>query len=124
MATHDEIEGLIAGVTGEMHDKLRVGGADLHRTLSRTRRQLPHRIQRQARQLAEAEPLAAHPRLRRTLNAVALEAAASEVSKYLSGIDVANRRKGWWLSLLGGVAVNLLLLGALLVLLLRWRGIV
>ncbi len=124
MTSQDDIQGVIDGVTAGLHDKLGVGGADLRRTLARARHRLPRRIRAQARLLARAEPLAAHPRLRQTLDAAALQAAATQVTAYLQTIDPGERRKGWWLGLLGGLAFNLLLLGVLLLVLARWRGMV
>ena len=113
---------------GQLTDKMRtvygVGGADLAEVLRRAGRYLPRRLRREAALLARAEPLAAHPRLRCTLDAAQLERAERALNAHLGGIDLADRRKGWWLGVLGGLAFNLLLFAALLIWLLVWRGVI
>lgn len=121
---HAEIETRIAGITALMHAKLGGRGSSLRAALGRAGRRLPRRIRSQARLLAEAEPFAHHPKLRLTLDDAALSKAAGEVEAHLNAIDLADRRKGWWLGMLGGMAFNLLAFLALLVVVLRWRGIV
>ena len=124
--THAQIPDRIAEITALMHARLggRLGGrgATLRDVLRRARRRLPRRIRAQAARLAEAESFAAHPRLRLTLDAQALDKAASEVETHLNTIDLADRRKGWWLGMLGGLAFNMLAFLALLLALLVWRG--
>ena len=121
---HVDIETRIAAITALMHAKLGARGASLRAALRQAGRRLPRRIRGQARLLAEAEPFAHHPRLRLTLDAAALARAAGAVEAHLDAIDLADRRKGWWLGMLGGMAFNMLAFFALLVALLRWRGIV
>ncbi|TDE41129.1 hypothetical protein [Antarcticimicrobium sediminis] len=122
--THAEIENRIAEIAELMRAKLGGRGTTLRAVLRKARPQLPRRIRSRAKLLAEAEPFAQHPQLRLTLDAGALERAASEVEAHLKAIDLADRRKGWWLGMLGGLAFNVLLLTAVLIALLRWRGFV
>lgn len=104
------------------HEKLGVRAVDLMRTTAKAKSRIPRRIYAQAMVLARAEPLAAHPKLRLTLDGTALGVAADEVQSYLDGIDVADRRKGWLLGVMGGLVFNLILFGVLLVVVLMWRG--
>lgn len=113
----------IAGVVTEMRAKLGVRGNDLAAVLARARHRLPRRVYRQGMALVAAEPLAAHPRLRLTLDGVALASAAQVVHAHLDVIDLADRRKGWWLGALGALSFNLILMGVLLTGFLVWRGI-
>jgi len=115
---------MIAGIAEGLRDKLGVRGKDLPSALSKARHRLPRRIYRQALTLVTAEPLAQHPRLRLTLDHPALEAATAEVNAYLETLDTADRRKGWWLGMLGGLSFNLILMVALLIGFLVWRGFV
>ena len=92
--------------------------------LAKARHRLPRRIHRQASRLAKAEPLAGHPKLRLTLDAEGLHAAAFEVQAHLAAIDLADRRKGWWLGMLGGLAFNILLSLVMALVFLRWRGLI
>ncbi|TDK52638.1 hypothetical protein [Antarcticimicrobium luteum] len=119
-----DIETRIAEIAALMHAKLGVRGATLRAALGRAGRRLPRRIRAQARLLAEAEPFAHHPKLRLTLDTMALGKAAGEVEAHLEAIDLADRRKGWWLGMLGGLAFNILAFFALLVVVLRWRGFI
>ncbi len=74
--------------------------------------------------LAEAETFATHPKLRFTLDATALTKAATGAQDHLNAIDLSDRRKGWWLGMLGGLAFNFLLATTLLIIVLIWRGYV
>jgi len=114
----------IAAVSALLREKLGSKGQTLAQSLKRARHRLPRRIYRQARELARAQPMAAHPKLRQTLDGAALGRAASEVTDYLSAIDLADRRKGWVLGMLGGLAFNMILFVALLIGVLMWRGII
>lgn len=113
---------MIAGLKAQLKERLGVGGADLMVALGRARHRLPRRVYRQGLLLARAEPLAGHPKLRLTLDAPALIVAAAEVSRHLETIDLADRRKGWWLGMLGGLSFNLILTVIVLVAVLVWRG--
>ena len=42
------------------------------------------------------------------------------VQKHLLGVDVADRRKGWWLGMAGAMAFNILLLATLIGLAIWW----
>lgn len=97
---------------------------DLDMALKRARRRLPRRVYRQGRKLAAAVPLIEHPRLRLTLDEKPLRGAAREVRAHLEQIDLADRRRGLWLSILGSIGFSLLTVIALLVVVLRWRGLV
>ncbi len=119
--THAQIPDRIAEITALMHARVGGRGTTLHAVLRRARHRLPRRIRAQAARLAEAESFAAHPRLRLTLDAQALDKAASEVETHLNTIDLADRRKGWWLGMLGGLAFNMLAFLALLLAVLVWR---
>ncbi|MDF1717459.1 MAG: hypothetical protein P1U75_12420 [Antarcticimicrobium sp.] len=120
--THAQTPDRIAGITALMQARLGARGATLRAALHQARHQLPRRIRAQAARLAEAEPFAAHPRLRLTLDADALDKAAREVEAHLNAIDLADRRKGWWLGMLGGLVFNMLAFAALLIAVLVWRG--
>jgi hypothetical protein len=50
--------------------------------------------------------------------------ARDRLTAHLMTVDPKERRKDWILGILGGLAFNLLLIGALAIIWLRWRGIV
>lgn len=97
---------------------------DLVAALGKARRRLPRRIYKQGMRLAEALPLLQHPKLRLTQDEKSLHKAAVEVKNHLKAIDVADRRKGRILEILGSMAFAILVVFALLVTVLRWRGFI
>jgi len=117
------LEQMIADVLSELRAKLGVRGKDLATALGKARPQLPRRIYNLGQILVAAEPLAGHPKLRLTLDQTALATVAEEINTHLAAIDLAERRKSWWLGTLGGVSFNLILMVVLLIVVLRWRGI-
>lgn len=124
MNEHISIEQIIIDLRAQLREKLGVKGSDLGVALNRARHRLPRRVYRQGMVLAQAEPLAGHPKLRLTLDAPVLNVAASEVRAHLETVDLADQRKGWWLGVLGGLSFNLILMCALLIAVLVWRGFV
>ncbi len=112
----------IAAIVVQLREKLGVRGKDLGTALGKARHRLPRRVYRQAMTLVRAEPLAGHPKLRLTLDNEALSKAAAGVSEHLDAIDLADRRKGWWLGTLGGLSFNMILMAVALVGVLIWRG--
>lgn len=122
MTQPQAIADLIVQTKALMREKLGVRGSDMARAVAKAKRRLPGKIYEQALLLAKAEPLSAHPKLRLTLDAPALGVAAGEVQQYLNSIDLADRRKGRILGMLGGLAFNLILFVLLLVVVLYWRG--
>jgi len=123
MNQQTSLEQMIADVLSELRAKLGVRGKDLATALSKARHRLPRRIYNLGQVLVAAEPLAGHPKLGLTLDQTALTAAAEEINAHLAAIDLAERRKSWWLGILGGLSFNLILMVVLLIVVLRWRGI-
>lgn len=124
MAEARSTEQDIADVAALLRGKLGVRAATLDGALRKARHRMPRAVYKQGLRLAGAEPLAGHPKLRLTLDRDGLRGAAAEVRTYLEAQDRADRRKGWWLGMLGGLAFNILLFAVLVVLVLRWRGFV
>nr|WP_170617526.1 hypothetical protein [uncultured Ruegeria sp.] len=124
MSQDTDIQTRIAGTIALLREKLGVRDKTLLASVKRAKRRLPRRIYKQALLLANAEQMAAHPRLRRVLDTPKLVSASDEVQAYLGSIDLADRRWGWFLGMLGGLAFNILALSALLLLFLWWRGLI
>ncbi|MAC80137.1 MAG: hypothetical protein CML66_18960 [Rhodobacteraceae bacterium] len=98
----------MSDVSRLLKEKLGVRGVSLAAQLRRARYRLPRRIRQQAKVLQEAEALSDHPRLALTLDDQRYAHAADVITDHLKSIDVKDRRKGFWLGVLGGVAFNLL----------------
>jgi hypothetical protein len=118
------VQDQIAETVALLRAQLGVSGKDLTKALRKARHRLPRRIYRQATKLAKVEGLASHPKLRLTLDTPALAKAAREVQEHLRDIDVADRRKGWWLGALGALAFNILLFGAIILGFMMWQGLI
>ncbi|SFU20161.1 hypothetical protein [Sedimentitalea nanhaiensis] len=122
MADDPDLQAEIAHSLVLLRDKLGIRATGLRTAMPKARRQLPRKVRKSAQILADAEPLLEHPKLRQTLDRASLTAAAGVLSAHLNDIDAADRRKGWWLGMLGGLAFNMLAFAALLIAVLVWRG--
>ena len=120
----DDISAKSEELCALLADKLSLRRGTLDQRLRRAGRRLPARIRQQGMLIAEAEAMAAHPRLARRIDHAALERAHAEVRAHLRGIDPADRRRGVILGMLGGLAFNILLFAALVLAFLRWQGMV
>ncbi|WP_102109454.1 hypothetical protein [Oceaniglobus roseus] len=102
--------------------RLGVGGTGLETKLRRAGRLLPRRIRREAEQLAQAARLAEHPRLAKQLHLMDHDRAYRDCKRFLEGIDGSERIVRALLGFVTTNAFNVLVIGALLIALLLWRG--
>lgn len=124
MSQNTDIQSRIAETIALLRQKLGVQDKTLTASVKRAKRRLPRRIYKQAMVLARAEPMVAHPKLRLVLDNPKLARAADEVQAHLTAINLADRRWGWFLGMLGGLAFNLLALTTLLLVFLWWQGFI
>lgn len=122
MTEPQDFEATTTAVLAAMREKLGIRARTLQAARTPAKRLLPRRVFKSYEVLQKAEPFLAHPKLARTVDASALTAANSDVRAYLDGIDLADRRKGWWLSLAGSLAFGLIALSVLVLVVLNWRG--
>lgn len=105
-------------------EKLDVPGDDLATVSARAGRVLPRRLRREADYLVQAETLRNHPKLRHLIDDDRARKADRRLRAHVRNEDPAkartDRRLGW----LAGLAFNLLLFAALVIVLLYWRGFV
>lgn len=95
----------------------------LERRLSKAGRRLPRSTRHDVGEVAEARRLSSHPKLMRQIDEKRVERAYSLAEEALRDVDVTDRRKGAVLGMLGALAFNLLLVGAIFVVVLLWRGL-
>ncbi len=107
-----------------LRTKLSLRGRTLEARLSRSGRSLPKRLHRAGRVIVEAQKKAEHPRLALTVDPGPVDAAFQEMKAHLKGVDPVDRRKGKLLNWLAGQVFNLMVIIALLVILLRWQGLI
>ena len=120
----DALTQQIEEVRGLMAERLRLRGATLEDQVRRAKRLLPRTLVREAQYLAQAETLMRNPKLARMVDAEKARGARDRLTAHLMTVDPKERRKDRILGILGGLAFNLLLIGALAVIWLRWRGVV
>lgn len=85
---------------------------------------VPKRLVRDAAVIGEAVELDSHPKLRKRVDGAAVKAAHGRITQHLDGIDLKERRKDYWLGLAARLTINMFLIGALVVLVLKWRGLI
>jgi hypothetical protein len=104
--------------------KLDVPGDDMATLRARAGRLLPGRLGRAADDLALAETMAAHPKLRHLLDSAQLRREARMLRRHVQGMDPAKARHDRFLGQLAGIVFGLLVFFAALVWFLAWRGII
>lgn len=109
-------------VADMMKERLGIRGKDLAEKLRHTGRMMPKRIKQEVRILAEATALTENPKLSRMVDHERVEVAYQSCMTFLQAVDVADRRKGVVLGILGSLAMALLVVTVLVLSVLMWRG--
>lgn len=99
---------------------LRAGG--LQSRATRARRRLPASVRRDLAEVGRAVHLLGHPRLERQIDMPRLVRAFERAEAHLAAIDPAERRRTAVLRLAAAMMTNLLLVFALFLAVLIWRG--
>ncbi len=105
-----------------MQHRLGVRGRDLETKLNRAGRLLPKPVRAQADMIVQSLKYQGHPRLERRQDDASIQRAHAATMKHLNQIDARDRRRGLVISFLSTNAFNLLVIVALLLAVLRWRG--
>jgi hypothetical protein len=107
-----------------LNARLGVHGRNLAVQLRKARPDLPRPARHAGRVLTRAQAMAEHPRLARLIDATEVTRAHDLLRDHLHSVDRGVRRRGAAVAVLAGVVLNLLIFGALMVALLRWRGLI
>jgi len=118
----EHVQEKAAQVAELMNERLRVRGKDLAAKLRRTGRLMPKRIKRNAAFLAETAALAQNPKLQQMINHEKVDAAHKSCVEFLETIDLADRRKGVFLGILGSLVLTVLVVILMVGFVLVWRG--
>jgi len=110
-----ELETLLA-------EKHGLSSGPLSRRLTKGLRRAPRAVKRAADGFVQAQIQMGNPKLMRLMDKAQVESQFQTLRDHLRAIDVADRRKGLVLSLLGSLGFNLIAVAAILVILLVWRG--
>ncbi|NRB03293.1 MAG: hypothetical protein HRU30_08515 [Rhodobacteraceae bacterium] len=122
MLSEDDIHGASARVVAKLKATYVLPGRTLAKVVRRAGRLLPSSVKKSCQTIIEAEKLAFHPKLRVAIDPAELSRAEKHVLEHLATIDVADRRKGQVLGILGAIAFNLILVVAAFIAWLTWRG--
>ncbi len=112
------------GLSQLLTDKLGVRKGSLDYQVARVGRRLPARIRAEAAEIAEAERLAANPKMARRIDPSRLARSYDDVARHLATIDPTERRTAFLFRLIATIAFNLLAVVAILIVVLRWRGLI
>lgn len=118
------IDAQIDGLKDLLASRLGLKRGTLARRVARAGRRLPAGIRNDIAAVAEAENMVHHPRLARRIDPKMTHGAYERAATFLRAIDVKDRRKGVILSILGSIAFNILAVFTLLIVVLRWRGLI
>jgi ribose 1,5-bisphosphokinase PhnN len=105
-----------------MRARLGASGETLEQTLRHRGRRLPRKIRRAAEQLARAESMAGHPRLRVLLDNAQVERSGRLLLNHLRPLGAAERRWRLFLSIAASMSFAFLVTVAGVVAVLIWRG--
>lgn len=108
----------------KLEKHLGVKASNFRHAVKRAGRMLPRRLRKQAQMLIEAEDMASHPKLARRIDTSHVAAALRDMNAYLDAQNLAEKRKTRVLGIVAGLAFNLLIFGVLLLIVLRWRGLI
>ncbi len=107
-----------------MAKHLGVKAKSFERACKNAGRRIPRRLRKPAARLTEALQMAQNPKLQRYLDAQALNADYLALHEWLSAKDHAEELKTRRLNLLALIVFQLLLIAVLLMVVLRWRGLI
>lgn len=111
-------------VAALMEERLRMRGVGLTEKLRKGRRVLPRRVRAAADQLAAAAAMAQNPKLLLQVDEAMVAQNYDICIKHLSGMNAWARRRGAMAGVAGSIAFSLLVVAALVVAVLVWRGYV
>lgn len=106
-----------------IEEKLNVRGQGLAAKLGRGGRKLPRAVREAGEHLLLAQRMEANPKLARQVDYSRIEAACDVAERTLARIDPFERRKTIAINWLAGNAFNLIVVAALALGLIAWRGL-
>ena len=124
MTRGDQLEKQVRKLETLLEEKFGVSRGPFEKRIAKPGRMLPRWVRRDLGTVAETRKLMGHPKIGRQLDLAAAEKAATRATSWLKSVDVAERRKTRILHLTGAIALNVLLVFAALIAVLRWRGFV
>jgi hypothetical protein len=124
MDRNESIDAQAQSLKDLLAKRLGLRRGSLARRVAKAGRRLPNGVRNDITTVAEAENMAQNPRLGTRLDPKMTHGAYERAAAFLRSIDVKDRRKGVILSILGSIALNFLAVITLLIIVLRWRGLI
>ena len=119
-----DLDARLDKIAALMEERLGIRGDGFDEKFARAGRLLPRKLRREGALLVEARALADHPKLGRRVDARRLRKACRVFERYLNRVDGTERRVTRWINWLAGNALNVLIVFALALAVLAWRGLV
>lgn len=111
-------------VAGLMEQKLRVSGKGLAVKVRKAGRRLPKNVRVAAEALVQAVEMAKNARLMQQIDDELVAEAYDICLRFLSAVDVADRRKAVAVGIAASIAFSLLAVVVLVVAVAWWRGLI
>lgn len=109
-------------VAALMEERLGTGGKGLDAKLRKAGRSLPRKVRSAGEQLAQAAAMAQNPKLLLQIDHDAVAQAYDTCLRHLTAIPPGKRRMDRIVGIAASIAFSILVVAALLVAALRWRG--
>jgi len=110
-------------VAGLMEQQLRVSGKGLAVKVRKAGRRLPKKVRIAAEALVQATDMAQSPRLMHQIDEELMAEAYDICVRHLVGADPADRRTGAAAGIVASIAFSLLMVVALVLVVVWWRGL-
>lgn len=122
MMAEQDIGGVIARLEQVFEDKLKLRRGAFDARAARARRSLPRTLRSDLENVLEARRMVGHPKQARLVDGAAVERSAERIETHLRALDLSERRKSARLGLLASLMIDALVVGAVVLGLLIWRG--
>lgn len=120
----DVFDSHIADLSAQLRAQAGAGGGALSSQLRRAERLLTYRARKAGARIVEAEGLISHPHLRRRVDGPLLRRSFKILKAELATLNPAARRVDRVLGFFGAIAAGVVVLAAVIVGVLAWRGYV
>lgn len=107
-----------------LEEKLAVSGKTIDARVARAGRLLPRKVRRAAKEMARANKMTRSPKLLMQIDPEKVTRAYDTCVKYLTKVDPKKRGADFRMGLLASIGQKILIVGALVVAVLVWRGFV
>lgn len=124
MTNTKDLETKIAQLCALAHEKFGVRSDQLDVVMRKLGRRVPKRIHKHAEVLLSAQASLGHPTLAMMLDEKKITQSYKAIAEHLKSIDPKLRRKNKMLDVLASMAFSILVVFALMILVLVWRGLI